>query len=82
MPSEPRAATIRYAVVNGDDAGRVGIVVDVLEMEELFGGWREWFMAAIQCRPRRRWQATWLTLEFPEGDQGAYRLNELEARHG
>jgi hypothetical protein len=79
---EVRAANAHYAVVNGVDAGRVGLLVDVLEMEELFGGWRDWLMEKLRIRPRRRWQATWIVLEFEGGEQGAYRLSELEPRHG
>lgn len=81
MP-EPPAVNLYYIVLNGVDENRVGRAIDTLTMEELFGGWREWLRAALTLRPRRRWRATWIVLEFPEGDQGSYRLSELEQRHG
>ena len=79
---EPRAVNASYVVTTGADAGRVGLLVDVLAMDELFGGWREWFHAMLRLRPRRRWQAVWVVLEFPEGDRGAFRRSELEEHHG
>lgn len=78
MPEKP-AVTLHYIVLYGVDAGRIGRAIDVLEMADVFGDWRDWFFAL--GTKRRRWRATWIVLEFPEGDQGSYRLSELEARH-
>jgi hypothetical protein len=82
MPSEPRATNARYVVLRGQDEGRIGVAVDVLSMSEIVGGWWEVLCAACRGRPPRRWSMEWLELEFEEGDRGAYRLDDLEARHG
>ena len=80
--TEPLPIILRYVVVRGQDAGRVGVAVDILEMEELIGGPWAALLDALRLRKRSRWRATWLELEFPEGDRGAYLKEDLEARHG
>lgn len=76
------ATKLSYEVVNGTDAGRIGRAVDILLMEEIMGDWRDWLLEKMRIRPRRRWQATWIELEFAEGDHGAYRLSELRRHDG
>ena len=49
--SEPPPIALRYIVLRGQDEGRVGLVVDILEMEEVIGGWWEVLCAVCRCRP-------------------------------
>jgi hypothetical protein len=73
---------MRYVVIAGQDTGRVGVAVDTLEMEELFGDWHDWLLEKLRIRPRRRWQAVWLVIQFEDdGSEGAFRRDELEVRH-
>jgi hypothetical protein len=82
MASEQPSVNLCYVVLRGDDTGRIGHAVDVLEMEEVIGGWWEVLCAWCHGRPPRRWSMPWIELEFPEGDRGAFRLDDLEPRHG
>lgn len=66
MP-EPLPSILRYVVIAGQDAGRVGVAVGALEMEELIGGPWAALLDALRLRRRSRWRATWLVLEFAEG---------------
>ncbi len=79
---EPPSMHLCYIVTRGEDIGRIGQAVDVMRMDEVFPNtWKDWFLSAMRLRPRRRWSAVWVVLEFAEGDRGAYRLDELEQRH-
>jgi hypothetical protein len=82
MTRRPLSICMRFVVVRGVDSGRVGVAVDILEMQELLGGPWAALLEALRVRKRSRWCATWITLEFPEGDQGAFLREDLEALYG
>ena len=77
--TDPPACNLRYRVVNAAaaDAYRVGLAVDVLDEAEVVSWWD-----ALRGRIPRRWRCRWVVLRFAEGDEAAFRRDELEQVHG